>query len=126
MSGSDWVEMYGVAFSLTVAGFGVLITIMSGYLVVAYLVGERLTRTQVFVTNTLYLISAFTMIGGNFQAVLDLSTAARQAALQIPEFPIVGASTNIYIWPTALASVHSSLIIASLIFMWQVRHPKNE
>jgi hypothetical protein len=49
MTGSDWVEMYGVAFSTSIAVFGLQITLMSGYLIVAYMVGERLTRIQVFI-----------------------------------------------------------------------------
>ena len=126
MSGSDWVEMYGMAFSITVASLALLITIMSGYLVIAYLVGERLTRSQVFMINSLYLMSAFTIVGGNFQAMLNLTTAARQAALKIPEFPIIGASTNMYIWPIGITILNSALIIASFIFMWQVRHTKTE
>ena len=46
MTASDWVEMYGIAFSTVVSNFAVLITLMSGYLVAAYLVGKRLTRTS--------------------------------------------------------------------------------
>jgi len=98
---------------------------MSGYLVVAYLVGKRLTRTQILVTNALYLMSAFTVINGSFQASLDMLIARKEMALQIPQLDLLNyAEVNIYLWPFIPVIINSCLIVASLIFMWQVRHPK--
>jgi len=125
MTASDWVEMYGMAFSTAVSNFASLITLMSGYLVVAYLVGNRLTRTQILVTNALYLMSAFTVISGSFQATLDFHIARKEMALQIPQLDLLNyAEVNIYLWPSIIAIINFCLVVASLIFMWQVRHPK--
>ena len=126
MTGSDWIEMYGVAFSTSIAVFGLQITLMSGYLIVAYMVGERLTRIQVFIINSFYLISASTMVSSTYQTILDLSFARREAALQIPELPMVGASINIFIWPASVALMNAAMILASIYFMWSVRHSKLE
>jgi drug/metabolite transporter superfamily protein YnfA len=125
MTASDWVEMYGMAFSTGVANLAVLITLMSGYLVVAYLVGKRLTRTQILVTNALYLMSAFTIIAGGFQASLDLQIARKEMALQIPQLDLFSyAEQSIHVWPSIIAIVNSCLVVASLIFMWQVRNSR--
>ena len=125
MTASDWVEMYGMAFSTGVANLAVLITLMSGYLVVAYLVGKRLTRTQIIVTNTLYLISAFLFVGGAFQTNMDAQIARKMMALQIPELDLLNyADVNIYLWPSIITIVYSCLVFASLFFMWQVRHSR--
>jgi hypothetical protein len=99
---------------------------MSGHLIVAYMVGERLTRIQVFIISTLYLMSASTMVSASFQAILDVTIARREAALQIPELPIVSASTNIVIWPASIGLINAALVIASLYFMLSVRHSKPE
>jgi len=125
MTESDWIEMYGMAWSANVANSGLLITLMSGYLVAAYLVGKRLTRTQILVTNTLFLISASFFVGGAFQLNLDTQIARKAMALQIPEFDLLSyAEVNIYLWPSLVTIVYSCLVFASLFFMWQVRHPK--
>lgn len=125
MTESDWVEMYGMAFSTGVANLAVLITLMSGYLVVAYLVGKRLTRTQILVTNALYLMSAFTIVSGSFSVSLDMQIARKEMALLIPQLGLLNyAEVNIYFWPSIVVIINSCLIVASLFFMWQVRHPK--
>jgi hypothetical protein len=125
MTASDWVEMYGIAFSTVVSNFAVLITLMSGYLVVAYLVGNQLTRTQILVTNALYLMSAFTIISGGFAATSDVQIARKEMALQIPQLDLLNyAEQSVYLWPSIIAILYCCLVVASLIFMWQVRHPK--
>ena len=125
MTESDWVEMYGMAWSAQLANSGVLITLMSGYLVAAYAVGKRLTRTQIIVTNALYLTSAFLFVASAFQTNLDTQLARKMMALQIPELDLFSyANMNIYFWPSVVSIVYSCLIFASFFFMWQVRHPK--
>jgi len=94
-------------------------------LVAAYLVGKRLTRTQIIVTNTLYLISAFLFVAGAFQTQLDTQLARKMMALQIPELDLFGyADMNIYLWPSIVAIIYSCLIFASLFFMWHVRNSR--
>jgi hypothetical protein len=126
MTGSDWVEMYGVALSTSIAAFGLQVTVMSGYLIVAYMVGERLTRIQVLIINTFYLLSASTLVLSAFQGILDVSMARREAALQIPELPMISASTNIFIWPASIALTNAAMALAAVFFMWSVRHSKSE
>ena len=124
MAAADWVEMYGMALSTMTANIAVLITLISGYLVVAYLVGKRLTRTQLLITNALYLMSAFLIISANFSLALDSLIARREMALQIPELDVLNhTEPGTYLWSSLIAIIHSCLIVASLIFMWQVRHP---
>ena len=50
--------MAQTADSNQIAVFGILITLMSGCLVVAYLVGEKLTRPQVTITPPRHLCAA--------------------------------------------------------------------
>ena len=118
MTESDWVEMYGMAFSAQTGNNGLLITLISGYLVAAYLVGKRLTRGQFIVTNTLYIISAFLLVMGAFYTGLDVQIARKMMALQIPELDIYSyADMNTHLWPSIISIVYSCLIVGSLIFM---------
>jgi len=125
MTASDWVEAYGMVSSVQLANNGILITLISGYLVVAYFVGKQLTRTQVIIMNALYLIIALLLIAGSFYWGLDAQIARKMMALQIPEFNLGGyAEVNTYLWPSIVSIVYSCLIFASLFFMWQVRHSR--
>ena len=125
MTESDWIETYGMVSSVQLANNGILITLISGYLVVAYLVGKQLTRTQVIIMNALYLISALLLVFGSFYHGLDAQIARKMMALQIPELDLFSyASMNIYFWPSIVSIVYSCLIFASFFFMWQLRHPK--
>ena len=125
MTESDWVEMYGMAFSAQTGNNGLLITLMSGYLVVAYLVGKRLTSTQLLITNALYLMSAFLIISADFSLALDSLIARKEMALQIRELDVLNhTGQGAYLWSSLITIIHSCLIVASLIFMWQVRHPR--
>ena len=125
MTAADWVEMYGVTLSNMNGNIAVLVTLMSGYLVVAYLVGKRLTRSQLLITNALYLMSAYLIISADFFLSLDALIARKEMALQIPELDFLYHKRQpSYLWPSLIAIIHSCLIVASLIFMWQVRHPR--
>jgi small-conductance mechanosensitive channel len=124
MTESDWVEMYGMAFSASATYFTVLISIVSGYLVIAYFVGERLTRTQVSIMNTMYLAVATTTISGSYVALRDFMFARNEMASEIPEFAVYGVVAKIYFWPFFNMILHSFMVLASLIFMWQVRPPR--
>ena len=64
MEVADWIEMMQTANSNEVAYGGLLITLISGYLVAAYLVGEKFNRAQVITINAVYVVSALSMIAG--------------------------------------------------------------
>jgi hypothetical protein len=61
----------------------------------------------------------------NYGSVLDSATARAEAANLISELkPIVGGSTSIEVMSLTVAGINALFIIISLIFMWQVRHPR--
>ena len=125
MNASDWIEMAQMAGSNVIAAFGMLITLMSGYLVVAYLVGEKLTRAQVMIINLLYVIGALTVVAGHSQYMADVMLARLQAHVSDPQVFVAVDSAQLTLIPATLALVNISLITASLYFMWSIRHPRS-
>lgn len=123
MEAADWIEMAQMAGSNVIAAFGMLITLMSGYLVVAYLVGEKLTRAQVIIINLLYVIGALTVVAGHGQYMADVMLARLQAHVADPQIFVAVDSALLTVIPASVAVVNVSLIIASLYFMWSIRHP---
>jgi len=99
-----------------------IFTIISAYLVMAWLVGDKLTTAQVTMMNLLYLCTAPMMIWGwlgRYLAALELQNALLMLNPEVPSgislYVIIGAPT---VW--------SLLILGSGKFMWDIRHPKKE
>ena len=127
MNGSEWFEAYTNASSNGLTALAILLTIVSGYMVIAYLVGEKLTRIQVLLVNMVYIASGLSVLTSNYGSVLDSATARAEAAQRIEELrsiatPVGEAVPEIY--AIIVAAVNSLFLIISLVFMWQVRHPK--
>lgn len=97
--------------------------VLFGYLLVAYFVGNQLTKVQTVILNALYLTvsgaTVFALFTGGMTIVAfadryaEVSGNERIATVS-PEFTIFGTTLNIL------------CILASLYFMWSVRHSKAE
>jgi len=123
MDGADWIEMAQMADSNSIDSFGVLITLMSGYLVVAYLVGAKLTRPQVSIVNSLYILSALSVVMCHWQYNYNAMLARHHAEAYVPDLFGLTTRTEIFAVPLGLSLINIGLIIASLYFMWSIRHP---
>ncbi len=118
------LEASFVAWGNVISLLALLITIISGYLVVAYIAGAKMTRPQVTLINVLYVtMSAF------------LIWACREMALRAAIFEdtaygmATGPVSELYARgdvAVAIISAFSLALLASFKFMWDVRHPKAE
>lgn len=103
--------------------FSLYLTIISSYMVVAYLVGNKLTNTQVVIVSTLMILSA----GGQTWALHTTLGRVTEYLERKVEFSALteyeqNFSANTYAWVVILVGG----LLASLFFMWQVRHHKTE
>ena len=126
MIDSDWIEMTQMAESTSIAAVGLLVTLISGYLVVAYLVGAKLSRVQVTTVNILFAISAMSVTGSVWQNTYDNLLARHHAYTYIPDMSGSVPTVLIILTPSGLALIWGCIIIASLFFMWRIRHPKTQ
>ena len=92
----------------------------AGYVVVAYLVGARLTRAQVVMLNLNYTIWSLFLLacGGNLIA----NGMTWENAAKTPEAPVLFVPQAIYFH----YCIGILLLITSLWFMWSVRHTKTD
>ncbi|MEP1471761.1 MAG: hypothetical protein ABJK25_12370 [Halieaceae bacterium] len=98
--------------------------LVSGYLVTAYFVGSRLTTLQVTVINSLYCLWVGGILGGYISTVGDtvkLESAIR-GVYSTQSAVVLGDSTYAY----TFAVVQAFGLVASLVFMWSVRHPRTK
>jgi uncharacterized membrane protein len=110
--------------SLIISNLTLFYSLVFGYLLAAYIVGKQLTTTQITILSLLYLaaviynrISALEIFIGY---IASFNTLEEMVGQPIPR----GTATE---WSLALITVFVILsILASLFFMWSVRHPKAE
>ncbi len=98
-------------------------TLVSAYLVLSFFIGEKLTRTQLFIVNTLYIVWVIGVVNSGYSgldnAVIVMNT------LQEMNSTIVGQGQNVTKGAVyGFMAVQLGGLFASLYFMWAVRHPK--
>lgn len=101
-------------------------TLVSAYLVVAWLVGTKLTRGQYVIVTALYLFWVVGII--QTQVFTGLSTVNLAASLASNHGILMreygsGAAMLIGIYSFTLVMVCG--VFASLYFMWSIRHPNS-
>jgi hypothetical protein len=120
MSEAELLEHYWNAQEMAIEAFLAYITILSGYLIVAFAVGERLSKLQAliitigFITFTSFAIwGAVTFWNSTYVTAVNLASTH-------PEITSVS-----WLNPAHVAFVCMfGGIIAGCKFMWDIRHPK--
>ena len=96
--------------------------LISAYLLVAYLAGDKLTRLQLTIVNTLYVLWTTGIVFGTFSALEATTLIEVKLAEVNSDFGVGGSAANLY----NFIAVQIGGVLASLFFMWSVRHPKTE
>ena len=115
--------------------FTIYLSLVTGYLITAFVAGKQLTRAQmliasgVFVISTLFIASHMVIMSIISRNMLNLivERAAETRAFQgLPasELPTVFTLVPFGIYGLLLLLILG--LLAPLYFMWSVRHPKKE
>ena len=116
----DLIEATGMYYGLTVEVLSVYLTVTSGFLVVAYLVGEKLTKSQTLIISTLYIgMASLAAYGATVWTLRGVFFAYQQVAID-SSIPIYATR----ILPIGVGIFLFGGIFASMKFMWDVRHPR--
>ena len=100
------------------------LTVSSGYLIVAYLAGAQLTRSQTLFVSALFLVFAFYALWGVAQYWAsgdEARLALEELGADMIELNYLGLNPVVIALPMGVLG-----ILGSLKFMWDVRHPKTE
>jgi hypothetical protein len=121
MTPYELLDLAQSAFSNATANYAVFLSVVTGYLITAYLIGAELTQAQVRLLTALFLVVAVILIWSMSAYVFwgeRYSTLARpdgvQKSLMAPQ-PWM---------PVVLALVNILTVTACLFFMWNVRYRK--
>ena len=113
----EYMDLVYSGFSMATVMVSLLVAVLSGYLVVAYVVGSNLTRIQVSVLNCAYSIwTLYLILSGavNLVRARDHLLSASELDQQI--VAPIAFMTHGYV------SIALLLWLTSLWFMWDVRH----
>jgi hypothetical protein len=120
MSEAEILEMAHMTTGNMISSFAIYVSIASAYLIVAYLVGDKLTRPQTILVNALFIIVM--LISINLVRMLSV-----EANLFYSEAVRLGSKTSMaplggeaMIYFSTL--VNLLILVGCLKFMWDKRH----
>jgi hypothetical protein len=96
------------------------LTTVSAYLLVAYFVGADLDRLQTTIISVLFLFFAVAFVFAIQASLVNMVSIGNELKVIRPDW-IVFASTPFNL---ACLVVDTGGVLASLYFMWHIRHPK--
>jgi len=112
MNSAEFAEAFSALMGASFSAMGLYVTAMTGYLIAAYLVGEKLTRSQLFIVSTLFVV--FTMV----MTLAGFSLAERAIQLEL-EFE--GQRDALDSASYVLAALQFLGIYAAIKFMRDIR-----
>ncbi|MDH4002829.1 MAG: hypothetical protein OEU52_16420 [Xanthomonadales bacterium] len=102
--------------------FATYLTVLSGYLITAFVAGERLNTQQAFILNTGYIIATFVMIFATYGAGSTQVHYTQKLVALAADSPQLNRDWVMNV--TAMVMIGG--VVASLYFMWSIRHPKKK
>jgi len=120
MTEPEVIEMVNLYASNSMGSFSLWVSFTFAYLTVAYLVGSKLSMIQLYIISSLYVLA-----GGAFAfAVVTYTESFSALNSAYPEF----SPTDLWRFPWTLASslILAGGMVASLFFMWDIRHKEVE
>jgi hypothetical protein len=122
MSDAELWELILISQSNMGSILGIFLSLISAYLIVPYLVGSTLTSAQIVTVNVLFSVAGLTCALAGY-AYLNRAAFLLEFTDPIYRSP---ASEGILLAPYIALVLTILGIVASLKFMWDVRHPKKD
>ena len=84
--------------------------------------GSKMTRSQVVIVNSLYILVSLFLLWGSFVLVLRAIEMAT-LAIDMSNQRTLGPTPNV---ARAIVVIFGVCLLAGLKFMWDIRHPKTK
>lgn len=120
MSELELVEAANSSWALVISAIGLYMTVTSAYLIVAFMAGVRLTASQAGIISALYIAMASALLTALYAWVARSVYYSEKLAAIEPK----ASGSIIYEVPTVTTVMCIAGVLASLKFMWDIRHPK--
>jgi hypothetical protein len=117
----ELAELTTGTMSNFLTSFTIFVSIVTAYVTTAFAAGQKLSRIQVSVVNTCFLIGCGSM--GLLSVLIFQVFLRRVEALNSLSGSLAGPVVDFTWFVSALCIV---LTVGSFIFMWNVRHPRSD
>jgi hypothetical protein len=114
-------EMLYNAYTLSTEGAAIYFTLVTAYLATSYLVGSKLTTAQMLIISVLYVIWSLGLINVQYTQIMAVSGFQRELASLGGSALLIEQNTQVATW--SFIGVQIIGMLASLYFMWSIRHP---
>ena len=122
MTEAELIDAAQATWGNVISIIAILISLLSGYIVLAYVAAEKMTVAQVTIVNTLYILIYTLFLGSNY-TLTTRATEMAELSIQKSTERVMGPTPEL---PILLVIVFGFCLLASLKFMWDVRHPNTE
>ena len=122
MTEAELIDAINTTLDIHLSTLLAYLTIVSAYLIAAFVVGIRLTSLQSVVVSTLFVFASLMCTFAIWGSGSRIAYMVDALLLVDPSHPII-YTKNFRNGMTILCTLG---ILASLNFMWDVRHPKTE
>ena len=122
MTEYELADLMGAASSDSLVFIPIIVSIISGYLVVAWLVGAKLSLSQVSLVNSLFVAFVGLMMS-SWLVRIKLSLSYQNELLAM------NPDRAMLVKPWLVPSVSGAtalMLLACLKFMWDIRHPETK
>jgi hypothetical protein len=126
MTEFELLEVLNNAYEQMFTAAGFYFTLVSAFLAMSYFAARKLTGVQIFIVSFFYTLWTLGLIQGTY-GVTAQSIIAQQKLLEINS-EMLGQNA---LYSATMASYGFLFIqilglVASLYFMWSIRHPKSD
>jgi hypothetical protein len=125
MTTADWFEWGAQAMSNLAQFFAIFLTLTSAYLVMAFVAGKDLSRGQLVLINTFYVLCICFNIFSQMTTLRNALFAFNRATNSVEGLEGVSDSL-VSVLPVCTAIICAAITLGCLKFMWDIRHPKTE
>jgi hypothetical protein len=123
MTTADWFEWGTQAMGNLAQFFAIFLTLTSAYLVAAFVAGKNLSRGQLVLINTFYILCIAFNIFVQMVTLRNALFAFNRATNAVEGLEGISHSL-VSIFPVSTAIICSAITLGCLKFMWDIRHPK--
>ena len=117
MNEYEFAEAFSALMGAGLSAMGLYFTAVTGYLITAYLVGHRLTHSQLYIITALFVVFASIMIFSGFSMT--------ERAIEL-EVKVEGGRDILDYMSYVLLMTGILGIVASIKFMMDLRKPSGE
>ncbi len=123
MTEYEILDLVGGESAQSATQFTLYLSVLFAYLITAYFVGDKLTRAQVFLLSGLYI---FVNLAQAWGMVLTMNRVGELMEMKAEISPLTEWEEGYVGYGNLWAIAMVIGVLASLYFMWNVRHPNTE